>query len=319
MVQDATAAYVGIDVSKVRLDVAVGEAGAIWSVPNTPAGVQQCVERLTPLRPGLIVVESTGGLERLVVSELCAAGLAVALVNPGRAKAFAQAQGRRAKTDALDARSLARFGEAVRPPRVTLGSAEQQQLAALVVRRRQVIQMKVQEQNRLGTARSAQRASVEAHLSYLQAHLTELDREIAALVDAHPLYRGRAALLRSVPGIGAVTAHTLVAELPELGHINRKQIAALVGVAPFNHDSGQHRGYRAIAAGRAPVRCALYMATLSALRWNPVIRAFYQHLLRAGKLKKVALVACMRKLLLTLNAMARTGTLWQPPAAVSEA
>jgi transposase len=179
--------------------------------------------------------------------------------------------------------------------------------------------MKVQEQNRLGTARSAQRASVEAHLSYLQAHLTELDREIAALVDAHPLYRGRAALLRSVPGIGAVTANTLVAELPELGHINRKQIAALVGVAPFNHDSGQHRGYRAIGAGRAPVRCALYMATLSALRWNPAIRASYQHFLRAGKLKKVALVACMRKLLLTLNAMARTGSLWQPPATVSEA
>ena len=304
--------YVGIDVSKDTVDVAVGTKAEIWTVPNTLEGVAECVTRLQRAEPALIAVESTGGLERLVLEELCAVGLPVALVNPARPKAFAEAVGQQAKTDALDARNLAQFAAAIQPEPVTLPSESRRQLAALVARRRQVLQMKVAEQNRVHTARKSQRASLEAHLVWLTGHLEELEAQIAALIDADPVYRVQAALLATVPGVGTVTAHTLIAELPELGQCSRKKIAALVGVAPYNHDSGTQRGYRAIHGGRATVRCALYMATLSSLRWNPVIRAFYEHLLDAGKLKKVALVACMHKLLRILNAMLKNGATWQP-------
>lgn len=304
--------YVGIDVSKDTLDVAVGEDTEVWTVPNTAQGVAECVTRLQAVEPALIVLESTGGLERRVLEELCAVELAVALVNPSRPKAFAAALGQQAKTDALDARNLARFAAAIRPEPMVLPSEVQRRLAALVARRRQVLQMKVQEQNRVHTARQGQRASLAAHLAWLTAHLEELETEIATLIDRDPVYQAQTALLTTVPGVGPVTAHTLIAELPELGHCNRKEIAALVGVAPYNHDSGHKRGHRGIRGGRATVRSALYMATLSGLRWNPVIRAFYERLLAAGKLKKVALVACMHKLLLILNAMLKAGTVWRP-------
>jgi transposase len=309
---ESPAPYVGIDVAKDTLDVAVGEAGELWAVPNDVKGVAKCVTRLKAIQPALIVVESTGGLERLVLEELCAVGLPVALVNPSRPKAFAAAMGQQAKTDALDARNLAQFAAAVKPESIVLPSESRRQLAALVVRRRQVLRMKVQEQNRCHTARAGQQVSLEEHLAWLKEHLVDLDTQIAELIAADPVYQAQAALLMTVPGVGAVTAHTLIAELPELGQCNRKEIAALVGVAPYNHDSGQQRGYRAIHGGRAAVRSALYMATLSGLRWNPVIQDFYERLVAAGKAKKVALVACMHKLLRILNAMLKYGTAWQP-------
>jgi transposase len=311
------ALYVGIDVAKETLEVAAGAEGGMWTVANTLTGVAQCVTRLQEVQPALIVVESTGGLERLVLEELCAVGLPVALVNPSRPKAFAEALGQQAKTDALDARNLAQFAAAVKPEPMVLPSESRRQLAALVVRRRQVLRMKVQEQNRRHTARVGQRTSLEEHLAWLQKHLAELDTQIAALIAADPVYQAQAALLMTVPGVGTVTAHTLIAELPELGQCNRKEIAALVGVAPYNHDSGQQRGYRAIHGGRAAVRSALYMATLSGLRWNPIIQDFYERLVAAGKAKKVALVACMHKLLRILNAMLKHGTAWQPPQLAS--
>ncbi len=312
---EATAPYVGIDVSKKTLDVAVGESERILQMANTLAGVQAGVEWLVKVAPAGISVESTGGLERLVVSELCRAGLKVSLVNPSRPKAFAAARGQSAKTDPLDALNLARFGQAIRPPVLQMPSEEQQELAALVARRRQVIGMRVQEKNRLGTARKGQWTSLEAHLTWLTEHLAELDEQIGALIEANPAYKAKTTLLVSAPGVGDVTARTLVAELPELGQRNRKEITALVGLAPYNRDSGKHRGYRAISGGRAHVRCALYMATLSAVRWNPVIRDFYERLLQAGKLKKVALVACMRKLLTMLNAMLKASTPWRSTTA----
>jgi transposase len=308
---ESTAPYVGIDVSKDTLDVAVGEDTEIWTVPNTAPGVAECVTRLQAVQPALIVLESTGGLERRALEELYAVALPVALVNPSRPKSFAAALGQQAKTDALDARNLAQFAAAIRPEPLVLPSAARRRLAALVARRQQVLEMKVQEQNRVHTARKGQRASLEEHLAWLIDHLEELETEIATLIETDPVYQAQAALLTSVPCVGTVTAHTLIAALPELGQCNRKEIAALVGVAPYNHDSGKRRGYRSIRGGRADVRCALYMATLSGLRWNPVIRAFYERLLNAGKLKKVALVACMHKLLLILNAMLKHGTAWQ--------
>lgn len=309
---ESVAPYVGIDVSKDTLDVAVGEEAKIWTVPNTLEGVAECVTRLQAAKPALIVVESTGGLERLVLEELCAVGLLVAPVNPSRPKAFAEAVGQQAKTDALDARNLAQFAAAVKPDPVVLPSESRRHLAALVARRRQVLHMKVQEQNRKHTVRKGQYASLEAHLAWLTDHMADLDAQITALIEADPVYRAQAELLMTVPGVGKVTAHTLIAELPELGQCNRKEIAALVGVAPYNHDSGKQRGYRAIRGGRAAVRSALYMATVSGRQWNPVIREFYERLVAAGKQTKVALVACMHKLLRILNSMLKNGTVWRP-------
>lgn len=309
---ESAAPYVGIDVSKHTLDVAVGTEAKIWTVPNTPEGVAQCVARLQAAEPALIVVESTGGLERRVLEELCAVELQVALVNPSRPKAFAEAMGQKAKTDALDARNLAQFAAAIKPDPVALPSESQRHLAALVVRRRQVLRMKVQEQNRTHTARAGQDASLKAHLAWLEHHLTELEAQITELIEADPVYQAEVALLTTVPCVGTRTVHQLIAELPELGKCNCKQISALAGIAPYNHDSGKQRGYRAIGGGRAAVRSALYMAVLSGLRWNPVIREFYERLVAAGKPTKVAMVACMHKLLRILNSMLKNGTVWQP-------
>jgi transposase len=305
---------VGIDVAKARLDVAVRPSGEAWPAPNDAAGVAALAARLAGLAPALVVLEATGGLERLAAAELAAAGLPVAVVNPRQVRAFARAVGQLAKTDALDAALLARFGEAVRPPPRPLPDAAQQELAALLARRRQVVVMLTAERQRLAAAGAAVRRRVQAHVDWLARELAALDDDLGQTLRASPAWRAKEDLLRSVPGVGPVVALTLLAELPELGHLDRKRLAALVGVAPLNADSGTRRGKRLVWGGRGRVRAALYMAALTASRYNPVLRAFYQRLLRAGKAKKVALTACMHKLLRILNAIVHAASPWANPA-----
>jgi transposase len=304
--------FVGIDVSKLQLDVAVSVPAQQWSVGNDSAGIAQLVARLKALPPKLIVAEATGGLEMPVVAELYTAGLPIALVNPGRVREFAKSIGLLAKTDQLDAKLLARFAEATKPPVTHLPSQEEQHLAALLARRRQVLEMLVAERNRLASTRLALQERVQEHIDWLQEELDSLNDDIADFIQQSPLWREKGDLLQTVPGVGPVTANTLLADLPELGTLDRKEIAALVGVAPFNNDSGHRHGRRRVKGGRAAVRCVLYMATLSAVRFNSTVRAFYNGLLKRGKLKKVALVAAMRKLLTILNAMIRHRQAWRP-------
>jgi transposase len=305
--------FVGIDVAKSSLDLAVRPAGTHERVPNDEAGIAQLVARLQPLRPALVVLEATGGLEAPLAGALVAAGLAVVVVNPRQVRDFAKAVGQLAKTDALDAQLLARFAEVVRPAPRPLPDAEAQALSALLARRQQVIAMLVAEQQRLPTTLPALRPRVEAHIAWLRQERADLDRELRRRIRASPAWRGNDDLLQSVPGIGPVLATTLIAALPELGRLNRKQSAALVGVAPLNCESGILRGRRIIWGGRGRVRAALGMAARVAVQRNPVIRAFYARLLAAGKPKKVALTACMPKLLLTLNALLRQRVPWQAP------
>lgn len=299
------ALYVGIDVSKAHLDVAEGQNGADWRACNDEIGVGRIVEHLRRIQPALIVIESTGGLEVPLIVELSAAQLPVALVHPGRVRDFARSLGLLAKTDKLDARLLARFGEAIQPSPTQLPSQEVQELNALMVRRRQVLELIVDEQNHLASTRLSLRLRIEAHLDWLREELDNLDRAIDAMIQRIPAFQEKQAILCSAKGVGPVLSAKLLSALPELGQLNRKKIAALVGVAPFNDDSGRRRGKRRIRGGRVDVRNVLYMGTVSAVRFNPVIRSFYQHLLSQGKLKKVALVACMRKFLTILNAMVR--------------
>jgi transposase len=306
--------FVGIDVSKAELDLAVRPTGEAWRVANDDGGIAALVKRWRKRTPALIVLEATGGLEVPLVAALGAAGLPVVVANPRQVRDFAKATGQLAKTDALDAGVLAHFAEAVRPSPRPLPDAAAQALGALLVRRRQLVQMRTAEQARaLAAARApaAVRRQLQEHLRWLDKWLGELDRELRDRLRASPLWRERDELLRSVPGVGPVVSVTLLAELPELGTLDRKAIAALAGVAPLNRDSGTWRGKRAIWGGRGPVRAALYMGTLVATRHNPVIAALYRRLLAAGKPKKVALVACMHKLLLILNAMLAHGTRWQ--------
>ncbi len=307
-----SAVYVGIDVAKGWLDVAARPGAAPWRVDNDPAGVALLVAQLDTLAPALVVLEASGGYERPVVAALAAGGLPIAVVNPRQARAFARATGQLAKTDALDAKALAHFAEAVRPPARVQPAVEAQALTALLTRRRQLVAMRVAEQNRLETALPAVRAGIAAHLTWLREAAAAIDEELRRAVAADPAWREAEALLRSVPGVGPVLALTLMAELPELGTLTRQQAAALAGVAPLNRDTGRQRGVRTIWGGRAGVRGALYMGALTATRWNPTIGAFYRRLCDAGKPRKVALVACMRKLLTILNALLRTRTPWQP-------
>jgi transposase len=304
--------WIGIDVSKTRLDVAVGEDGENWSAGNDDQGIAKTVERCSQFHPQLVVVESTGGLESRLVSELYLAKVPVALVNPRRVREFAKATGLLAKTDKLDARLLTRFGQAVKPDPTCLPSEEEQLLSAMVTRRRQLIDMRTAETNRLPTAHVSMRSSIENLLSWLNEQITALELKIDEFIQNHPYFKAKDDILRSVPGIGPVTAAIVISDLPELGKLDRKKIAALVGVAPFNDDSGFHKGKRRVNGGRPNVRTVLYMAAISASRFNPIIRSFYEHLLMMGKLKKVALVACMRKLLTILNAMLRDQKSWQP-------
>ena len=303
---------VGIDVAKAGLDVAVRPSGEERHLANASAEIAELVGWLSALQPQLIVVEATGGYEAPLVAELGIAHLPVAVVNPRQVRDFARASGRLAKTDRLDAQTLAHFGQAMRPTPRPLPDQETQALAALVERRRQVVAMRTAEQNRLGATRvAAVRSRIQAHLTWLDEELHALDEELRRRLRASPLWRAQDYLLRSVPGVGPTLALTLLAELPELGRLARPQIAALVGVAPLNRDSGTLRGQRSIWGGRAAVRTTLSMATLRATRCNPVIQRFYDRLVAAGKAKKVALVACMHKLLTILNAMVKHHTPWQ--------
>lgn len=302
--------FVGIDVAAGHLDVAVGPAGLAWRVANDPAGQAALVTQLRELGPTLVVLEASGGYEAPAAAELALAGLPVAVVNPRQVRDFARSVGQLATTDALDAALLARFAQAVRPTPRPLPDATAQALKALVGRRRDLVAMQTAEQQRLRQARGAVHADIASHLGWLRGRLKELDRQVAAAVAASPLWQATLALLCTVPGVGPVVGATLVAEVPELGRLSRQEVAALIGVAPFNCDSGARRGQRRIWGGRAPVRAVLFMAVVSAIRFNPVIRAFHSRLRTAGKPPKVALVACIRKLLTIVNAMVRDGIPW---------
>lgn len=303
--------FVGIDVSKARLDVAVRPTGQEWSFPNEEGGCAALATQLQALGPALVVLEPTGGMEVLLTAVLAEAALPVALVNPKKVRDFAKAMGKLAKTDRIDAQVLAHFAEAARPTPHPLPDAQTKALEALLARRRQLVSMLTMERNRLTGALPRVRSQLQAHIDWLEKASEELNDELGRMLRDSPLWREKEALLRSVPGIGPIVSLTLVAQLPELGTLDCKKIAALVGVAPFNRDSGTFRGKRTVWGGRAPVRAALYMATLVATRYNPVIRAFYTRLCKAGKPKKVALTACIRKLLIILNAMLKHHTSWQ--------
>lgn len=306
--------WIGIDIAQHELVVAVRPADTTWAVPYTPVGVGQLLEQLSPLTPQLIVLEATGKLELPLASALAAAALPVVIVNPRQVRDFAKSLGRLAKTDRLDAQVLARFGEAVHPAIRPLPDGTRQELIELVARRRQLVAMLTAEKNRLTRASHRLRSQLQAHIAWLQQQLADLDHDLDETIRQSPLWRVQEDVLRSVPGIGPVVARTLLAQLPELGQLSHKQIAALVGVAPFNRDSGLLRGKRTPWGGRSAVRAALYMATLAGTRYNPVIKAHYWHLRQAGKAPKTALVACMRKLLVILNAMSRHQAPWQAPA-----
>jgi|APFre7841882724_1041349.scaffolds.fasta_scaffold16211_2 transposase len=311
MSNNQSSVYVGIDVSKSQLDIAIGKDGEYWKANNDQLGIQRTIERLKTIQPELVIVESTGGLEIALITELFATGLPFALVQPKRVRDFARSIGLLAKTDKLDAHLLAQFGEAVKPPLSRLPGEAEQYLNALMVRRRQLLDMLVIENNHLATTRLSMRSEVEEHIAWMEKELKELDKKIDDQIQQTPHFKEKEKILRSAKGVGPVLCAKLLSGLPELGTINRKKIAALVGVAPFNDESGHRRGKRRTKGGREDVRNVLYMATISAARSNPVIKVFYKHLLNEGKLKKVALVACMRKFLTILNAMIRDMQPWK--------
>jgi transposase len=302
--------FVGIDVSKAQLDMALRPEGR-FSASNDDAGYMQILERLRGISPTRVGLEATGGLEIPITGILAAAGVPVVVVNPRQVRDFAKATGRLAKTDALDAPTLAHFAEVIRPELRPLPDEQTQALAALLARHRQLVEMLTAEKNRLSRAHTPVRKSLRTHIAWLERELSHTDRDLAHAIRESPVWCEKDDLLRSVPGIGPVVTSTLLANLPELGTLTGKQIAAWVGVAPLNRDSGTWRGKRTVWGGRAQVRAVRYMAALVAARFNPVIRAFYQRLCAAGKAKKVALTACMRKLLIILNAMMKHRTRWE--------
>lgn len=312
---------IGMDVSKTTVVIAAQPPGDEWTSELTPSGIDAVVARLVAIAPAIVVVEATGGYERALVAQCAAAGLPVAVVNPRQVRAFAQALGRTAKTDAIDAELLAAFGARVQPVARPIADLATQALAALVARRRQLIEMIGMERRRLEHAPPTGKITRELrhHIRWLERRVEDIDDELGAAIEASPVWRVHEDLLRSVPGIGPTTARTLLAELPELGRLERRAIAALVGLAPFNCDSGQHRGQRHIWGGRASVRTALYMATLAATRHNPTLAAFYRRLRTKGKPAKVALVATMRKLLTILNALIKHHVSWNPQVASTPA
>jgi transposase len=312
---EAALSFVGVDVSKDYLDVAVLPSGEVWRTANTQEGAEQLAGSLKALAPELIVMEATGGMERLCAAVLAGVGLQVAIINPRQARDFARARGQLAKTDRIDATNLACFAQAIRPEVRVMADEALEEIAGLLARRRQILDMLVAEKNRLSRALRSVIPDLKAHIRFLETQLRGVEGELDSAIKQSPIWRAREELLKSVPGVGRVLVQTLLADLPELGSLGHAQIAKLVGVAPLNRDSGRFRGQRRIWGGRASVRQALYMAALSASRWNPQIRTYYQRLRTAGKPAKLALVACMRKLLITLNAMARSGEPWRPVAA----
>ena len=307
--------FVGIDVSKAWVDVAVRPTGEAWRVDQDQEGVEALVLRLQAMSPQCIVMEATGGYEAPIAAALGAAGLPVAVVNPRQVRDFARSQGKLAKTDRLDAAVIAHFGQASGVTGQALRSPEARALEGLVARRRQIIQMRTAEQQRRQRALPVVREGIEEVIALLNRQVKEIDDELGRRLRESPLWREREDLLRSVPGIGPATVFSLLAELPELGSLDRREAAAVVGVAPLNRDSGKHRGSRRCWGGRGRVRAALYMAALVGVRYNPTLKEFYERLLRAGKPKKVALTACMRKLLTILNAMLKHHTAWNPQTA----
>jgi len=310
----ATPCFVGIDVAKAQLDIALRPTGARWAVANDDAAIAALVARLRAVPPTLIVLAATGGYLRAVVAALAAAGFPVAVANPRQARDFAKTTGQLAKTDALDAPALARFAEAVCPTPRPLPDAQADELRALLARRRQLVARRTAEQNRLGSAPPRLQTDIQAHITWLNTRLAALDDDLDTTLRTSPVWRECEEQLRSVPSIGSVCTRTLLLDLPELGTLSRQRLAALVGVAPLNRDSGTLRGTRTIWGGRAQVRTILYMSTLVAVRYNPVLRACYERLRAVGKGAKVALTACMRMLLTILNAMVKYHTPWQPQA-----
>ena len=302
--------FVGIDVAKDRVDVAIRPSGDTWSAGYDERGMNELVSCLHAAEPAAVLLEATGGLEIPLVSALAAATLPVIVVNPRQVRDFAKATGRLAKTDSLDAQVLAHFAEAVRPPVRPLRDEDTQELNSLTTRRSQLMTMLVAEKNRLRRASHSVHPSIQSHISWLEQELDDLDKDLRKTLRRSPVWREKDDLLRSVPGVGEHLSLSLLAYLPELGTLNRKRIAALVGVAPFNRDSGPYRGRRSVWGGRSRLRAVLYMGALVASRYNPVLRSFYQRLLAAGKPKKLALTACMRKLLTILNAMVKSGQHW---------
>ena len=307
---EAEGIFVGIDVAKAQVDVAARPTDDGWTVSNDDAGISQLASRLKALEPTLVLLEASGGLELPLVAALATEEIPVVVVNPRQVRDFARATGKLAKTDSLDAAVLAHFAEAVRPAVRPLRDAETQALNSLAARRHQVMTMLVSEKNRLHSAAIAVRSRIEAHIAWLERELDDMDEDLRRTLRQSPVWREKDDLLRTVPGVGEQLSLTLLAYLPELGTLDRRQIAALVGVAPFSRDSGTLRGKRTVWGGRARVRAALYMGALVASRHNPVIRDFYQRLLGAGKPKKLALTACMRKLLVILNSMLKHRSTW---------
>jgi transposase len=307
--------FVGIDVSKATLDIAIRPSGEHFQIHNDDKEFPALVQRLKEFKVERIIIEASGGLEMLLFTHLAAAGLPVCRVNPAQARHFARAQNQQAKTDAVDARLLAHLGEALKPDIRPLPSPEQQEFDALLTRRRQLVEMLVAEKNRLQQVARIKRVAKElkAHISWLEKRLQQSDKDLRQKLEANPVWQVKDQLLQSVPGVGEVTSQTLLAMLPELGRLSHKEIAALVGVAPYARESGRWRGERRIGGGRSEVRAVLYMATVSATRFNPRIKEFYERLVKSGKKKKVALVASMRKLLTMLNAMIKHQESWREP------
>jgi transposase len=306
-----TGIFVGVDISKARLDVAVRPSGDTMTVPYDEVGIASLVVRMQTWQPAAVVLEATGDLESAVVSAVAAAGLPVHVVNPRQVREFARATGRLAKTDALDAQLLAQFGEVLRPAPRPLPDEATQALSGDLARRRQLLEMLIAEKQRHSQAAARLKPGIATHIAWLTAELQRVDGDLTAAIRQSPVWREQDDLLQSMPGVGRGLSRTLLADLPELGTLSSKQLAALVGIAPLNRDSGTLRGKRMIWGGRAVVRTALYMAALAATKWNPVIQSFYHRLLAAGKPKKVALVACLHKLLTILNAMVKQRTPWR--------
>lgn len=302
----------GIDVSKALLDIALAPAGELLQVANDAAGHAELLKRLQCVGVDLVVMEATGGYETRAATAIAAAGLRLAVVNPRQVRDFAKATGRLAKSDRIDARVIAAFAQAIEPEITRLPDEQARELEALMVRRSQLVQMRVQESNRLGLAQGPMRKQIKTHIAWLDAAIEALNIDLTARLRNSPAWRAKDELLRSLKGVGPITSGTLMTALPELGQLDRRAIAALVGIAPFNRDSGSFRGRRIIWGGRAQVRRTLYMAAVCAIRTNPVIKVFYERLTPRGKPHKVALIACMRKMLTILNAMLRTQTHWNP-------
>ena len=309
-------AYVGVDVGKTWLDVALWGSEAVWRVSNDDEGVAKIMARVAAMEPQLIAVEATGGYEQLLVQSMLLNSLPVAVVNPTRVRALSKATGKLAKTDVIDARLIAEYAFKVQPEALAPKEAHEIRLNALVTRREQLVEMRTAEQNRLGTAQNSMQADIRQHMEWLSVRIEELEAQIKELVDSLPEWREQAQRLDSIPGVGMITAVTVLAEMPELGQLDRQKIAALAGLAPFNRDSGQKRGKRRIFGGRKGIRRVLYMACLSAKKCNPVIRSLFERLMKKGKVFKVAITACMRKMLTIMNAMTRNQVNWRAPAPI---